>query len=206
VSGPEALLLRQEPDGSLATHADLSPFGPLFNEIVVDRRGNAYVNGQVVVLVTPDGSARQVADGIAFGNGMAVTPDGGTLIVAESHGNRLTAFDIGEMATCATGGSGPTSTAATRTGSASTPTAGSGTATCPTSAVSGSGRAARCWRACRSTEAASRARSAARTGEHGSCSRRARAAWTTWTIRGRTGQVLVTEAPAPAAEPRRVGR
>ncbi|MDQ2935586.1 MAG: SMP-30/gluconolactonase/LRE family protein, partial [Chloroflexota bacterium] len=48
----------------------------------------------IVVLVSPDGSARQVADGIAFGNGMAVTPDSSTLIVAESYGNRLTAFDI----------------------------------------------------------------------------------------------------------------
>ncbi|HEX6676914.1 MAG TPA: SMP-30/gluconolactonase/LRE family protein [Actinomycetes bacterium] len=94
VSGPEALLLRQEPDGSLVTHADLGGLDSMFNELVVDGRGNAYVNGGVVVLVTPDGAARQVADGLAFGNGMAVTPDDATLIVAESHGNRLTAFDI----------------------------------------------------------------------------------------------------------------
>jgi len=95
VSGQEALLLRQEPGGSLVTHADLSGLGKVFNEIVVDGRGNAYVNGENVVLVTPDGSARPVADGLAFGNGMAVTPDNSTLIVAESHGKRLTAFDIG---------------------------------------------------------------------------------------------------------------
>lgn len=94
VSGPEARLLRQEPDGSLVTHADLSDLGGMFNEIVVDGRGNAYVNGEIVALVTPDGSARQVAGDIAFGNGMAVTADGSTLIVAESYGNRLTAFDI----------------------------------------------------------------------------------------------------------------
>jgi sugar lactone lactonase YvrE len=94
VSGQEALLLRREPDGSMVTHADLSGLGAVFNEIVVDGRGNAYVNGANVVLVTPDGSARQVADGIAFGNGMAVTPGNQALIVAESHGNRLTAFDI----------------------------------------------------------------------------------------------------------------
>jgi sugar lactone lactonase YvrE len=50
----------------------------------MDGRGNAYVNGQIVVLVTPDGSVRQVAEGLAFGNGMAVTPDNRTLIVAES--------------------------------------------------------------------------------------------------------------------------
>jgi sugar lactone lactonase YvrE len=107
VSGPEALLLRREPDGSLVTHADLSGVDRGFNEIVVDGRGNAYVNGGgfdvmagqefapgVVALVTPDGSARQVADGIAFGNGMAVTADNSTLIVAESYASRLTAFDI----------------------------------------------------------------------------------------------------------------
>jgi sugar lactone lactonase YvrE len=45
-------------------------------------------------VVMPDGSARQVADGVAFPNGMAVTPDNSTLIVAESYGSKLTAFDI----------------------------------------------------------------------------------------------------------------
>ena len=94
VSGQEALLLRQEPDGTLVTHADLTGLDSVFNEIVVDGRGNAYVNGGTIALVTPGGSARQVADGLQFGNGMAVTPDNATLIVAESHGNRLTAFDI----------------------------------------------------------------------------------------------------------------
>jgi sugar lactone lactonase YvrE len=108
VSGPERLLLRQEPDGSLVTHSDLTAlmeFG--FNELVVDGRGNAYVNGGgfdlmaggapapgIVAVVTPDGAARQVADGILFGNGMAVTPDHSTLIVADSYGRELTAFDI----------------------------------------------------------------------------------------------------------------
>jgi sugar lactone lactonase YvrE len=48
----------------------------------------------IVAMVTPDGSARQVADGIAFPNGMLVTPDDSTLIVAESYAKRLTAFDI----------------------------------------------------------------------------------------------------------------
>ncbi len=47
-----------------------------------------------VALVSPDGSARQVADGVAFPNGMVVTPDNSTLIVAESYGKKLTAFDI----------------------------------------------------------------------------------------------------------------
>src|SRR5687768_13200117 len=48
-----------------------------------------------VLVVAPDGTARQVADDVHFPNGMAVTPDGSTLVVAESHANRLTAFTIG---------------------------------------------------------------------------------------------------------------
>jgi sugar lactone lactonase YvrE len=94
VSGPEALLLRREPEGELVTHADLSDLADTFNEIVVDSRGNAYVNGSIVALVRPDGSASQVAEDIAFGNGMAITEDGSTLIVAESWARRLSAFDI----------------------------------------------------------------------------------------------------------------
>ena len=107
VSGPESLLLRREPDGSLVAHADLRGVSDKgWNEIVVDGRGNAYVNGAgldpktggfapgIIAVVTPDGSARQVADDIAFPNGMAVMPDNSTLIIAESHGKKLTAFDI----------------------------------------------------------------------------------------------------------------
>ncbi len=107
VSGTEGLLLRREPDGSLVTHADLSRLSSYkWNDIVVDGRGNAYVNNTgfdfpggefapgTVTLVTPNGSARQVADDVAFPNGMVVTPDNRTLIVAESYASRLTAFDI----------------------------------------------------------------------------------------------------------------
>jgi len=107
-SSHDRRLLRREPDGTLVTHADLSGLSEWgFNEIVVDGRGNAYVNavnfdfmggeparGGIVAVVTPDGAARQVADDVMFPNGMAVTPDNSTLIVAESHGNRLTAFDV----------------------------------------------------------------------------------------------------------------
>ncbi len=106
-SGRDGLLRRLEPGGSLVTHADLTSIAGGWNEIVVDGRGNAYVNGGgfdllagekfapgIVALVTPDGSARQLADGIAFPNGMAVTADNSTLIVAESYAKRLTAFDI----------------------------------------------------------------------------------------------------------------
>ncbi|MGA8113301.1 MAG: SMP-30/gluconolactonase/LRE family protein [Actinocatenispora sp.] len=118
-------LLRQEPDGTLLQHADLTGFGlSKWNEIVVDGRGNIYVNNLcfdfmaflervrdaddqqrawqerkgyepgIIALITPDGSVRQVADGIEFPNGMVVTPDNRTLIVSESFAGRLTAFDI----------------------------------------------------------------------------------------------------------------
>jgi sugar lactone lactonase YvrE len=101
-------LQRREPDGSLVTHADLSGLAAAWNEIVVDGRGNAYVNqagfdlmagaepaSGTIALATPDGAVREVADGVWFPNGMAVTPDDSTLIVAESYRSRLTAFDIG---------------------------------------------------------------------------------------------------------------
>jgi SMP-30/Gluconolactonase/LRE-like region len=109
VSAGDGLLLRREQDGSLVTHGDLKAASdpPAVNELVVDARGNAYVNGGgfdlmpgepftpgVIALVGRDGSVRQVADGLAFPNGMLVMPDGSTLIVAESYAKRLTAFDI----------------------------------------------------------------------------------------------------------------
>jgi len=89
------------------THVDLTSLADHpWSDMVVDGRGNAYVGNLgfdfpagefatgIVALVTPDGSARQVADGVAFANGMAVTPDNQTLLLAESYANRLTAFDI----------------------------------------------------------------------------------------------------------------
>jgi sugar lactone lactonase YvrE len=95
VSGREATVLRLEPDGSLVTHADLTGLGSIFNEIVVDGCGNTYVNGDdLIVLIPADGAPRPVAKGLDWGNGMAVTADNSTLIAAESHGNRLTAYDI----------------------------------------------------------------------------------------------------------------
>jgi sugar lactone lactonase YvrE len=111
VTGEE--LVRVEPDGSRVRHADLSRVSPYgWSEITVDGRGNIYVNsinfdfadfGDIlesgtspgkIALVTPDGEAREVADDLAFPNGMVVTPDNTTLIVAESFARRLTAFDI----------------------------------------------------------------------------------------------------------------
>ena len=95
VSSRAGKLVRQTSDGALATYADLASFSRgLWNEIVVDGRGNAYVNGECLVVVTPAGTVRSLAEGFAFPNGMAVTPDNRTLILAESHGRRLTAFDI----------------------------------------------------------------------------------------------------------------
>ncbi len=106
VSSQEGLLLRLEPDGSLVTHANLGR--PGWNDIIADGRGNIYVNGPGfnptageafrpggVSHVAPDGSVRQVADDIAFPNGMAVTADNSTLIVADSYRHQLVALDIG---------------------------------------------------------------------------------------------------------------
>ncbi len=106
VSSPDGQLLRREPDGSLVLHADLGQ--PGWNDIVADGRGNIYVNrpgfnpmaGEefrpgFVFLAAADGSVRQVADDIAFPNGMAVTADNSTLIVADSYRHNLVAFDIG---------------------------------------------------------------------------------------------------------------
>jgi sugar lactone lactonase YvrE len=111
-------LVRVEPDGSRVRHADLSHISQYgWSEITVDGRGNVYVNainfdfadfdnvlssGQAlgkIALVTPDGEVREVANEIAFPNGMVVTPDNKTLIVAESFAARLTAFDITEDGT-----------------------------------------------------------------------------------------------------------
>lgn len=107
VTGEEEIL-RREPDGSMVTHADLSAVGSGWNEILVDGRGNIYVNcvgfrfGEeefrpgLIALVTPDGAVRRVAEDIAFPNGMVVTPDNSTLVIAESFARRLTAFDVGD--------------------------------------------------------------------------------------------------------------
>ncbi|HEY1347100.1 MAG TPA: SMP-30/gluconolactonase/LRE family protein [Streptosporangiaceae bacterium] len=95
-------LRRRESDGQMAVHAEQRA-----NEIVVDGRGNIYLNGAdfdfaagappkpgYIKLVTPDGELRQVAGDIQFPNGMVITPDDRTLIISESFAGRLTAFDI----------------------------------------------------------------------------------------------------------------
>jgi len=112
VSNQHRELLTLEGDGLLAHYADLSSVSAYgCNDIVVDGRGNAYVNspdfdfahgppaGEVqpglVGLVTPDGETRIVAEDLAFPNGMAVSADGRTLVVADSYRHHLAGFTIG---------------------------------------------------------------------------------------------------------------
>jgi sugar lactone lactonase YvrE len=109
VDSAQRRLLRREPDGSMVNHADLAHVSDKpWNDIVVDAHGNAYINNigfdfpggepalGSIALVPAGGAARLVAGELAFPNGMAITADGSTLVVAESHGNRLTAYDVGQ--------------------------------------------------------------------------------------------------------------
>lgn len=108
VSMRDRRLLRLEVDG-LREVADLNVLtGGGLNDMVVDAEGRAYIGNfgydyragpmalrpANLVLVTPAGQARVVADGLIFPNGMVITPDGGTLIVAETFASRLTAFTV----------------------------------------------------------------------------------------------------------------
>src|SRR5512140_3167238 len=93
---------------SLVEVADLSPFAPApCNDMLVDAQGRAYVGNfgfdlqarasfaaTALLMVTPSGAVRIAAHDMHFPNGTVLTPDGGTLIVAESYGQRLTAFDV----------------------------------------------------------------------------------------------------------------
>jgi sugar lactone lactonase YvrE len=103
----EDRLLVGEPFGPLEPYADLSPAGSHFNDIVVDGRGNAYVGALgfdfgggappaagTLALVRASGEVVQVAEDVHFPNGVAVTADNGTLVLAESYGNRLTAWTV----------------------------------------------------------------------------------------------------------------
>jgi sugar lactone lactonase YvrE len=108
VSMKQRSLLRLD-EGRLAQVADLSPWAPgLCNDMLVDPQGRAYIGNfgfdmmarapfapTVLLLVTPQGEVRVAAEDMHFPNGTVLTPDGRTLIVAESYGQRLTAFDVG---------------------------------------------------------------------------------------------------------------
>ena len=116
VSMTDRLVLRLEPDGSLVEHADLSPLSRYqINDMVVDARGHAFVgqmgydlhggNGATgmtpaaLLRVDPDGSTHEAAEGMRVANGMAVANDDRTLVVAESAGKDLVAFDVADDGT-----------------------------------------------------------------------------------------------------------
>jgi sugar lactone lactonase YvrE len=107
VSMTDRKLLRLDP-GGLTVAADLSALAPFHcNDMVVDSNGRAYVGNfgfdlparaeakpTVLILVTPEGEARTVAENLLFPNGSVIAPDGKTLVVGETFGARLTAFDV----------------------------------------------------------------------------------------------------------------
>jgi len=119
VSMTKRQVLRRSPAGELSVHADLSDFATFHcNDMVVDAVGRAYVgnfgfdlNAELsarsfesvvadhptadLVCVSPDGTVRVAARDMHFPNGSVITPDGKVLIVGETLGGRLTAFDIG---------------------------------------------------------------------------------------------------------------
>jgi sugar lactone lactonase YvrE len=108
VSMRDRKVLRREVDGSLVTHADLSGLAPWYlNDMLVGDDGRAWIGNfgfdlmggapactTVLICVEPDGTSKVAADRLGFPNGMVLTPDGRTLIVAESTMNRLSAFNV----------------------------------------------------------------------------------------------------------------
>ena len=92
-------VLRYDGD-TVVTIADLSDVAPAnLGDMVIDDAGRAYIGSQarqggVIVRLDPDNSAAVAAEDLDFPNGMVITPDRKTLIVAESTGRRLTAFSI----------------------------------------------------------------------------------------------------------------
>lgn len=109
VSMTDRRLLRLDPSG-LTEVADLSPVASWHcNDMVVDRAGRAYVGNfgfdleagappvpANLALVTPEGDVRVAASELRFPNGAVITEDGRTLVVGESFGGCLTAFDVAE--------------------------------------------------------------------------------------------------------------
>jgi Gluconolactonase len=107
VSMDDRRLLRLDGD-ALTEVADLSSFATWHcNDMVVDAVGRAYVGNfgfdldsgvapvaTVLMRVDPDGSVHVAADNIRFPNGTVITPDGATLVIGESWGGCLTAFDV----------------------------------------------------------------------------------------------------------------
>lgn len=110
----DRILLRREEDGTIVRHGDLRPWATWHaNDMVVATNGQAYagnfgfdldalyagkmdpseISSTSIIRVDPDGTSCEAAGDIAFPNGTVITEDGTTLIVAESIGGRLTAFD-----------------------------------------------------------------------------------------------------------------
>jgi sugar lactone lactonase YvrE len=129
VSMRDRRIMRRELDASLVEYADLSKLAPGYlNDMLVDCEGRAWVGNfgfdlmggakastTNLICVDPDGRAKVAAGGLGFPNGMVLTPNGKTLIVAETTMNRLTAFDVasgvlGKRRTWAAFGDPPTST------------------------------------------------------------------------------------------------
>lgn len=129
VSMRDRKIMRRELDASLVEHGDLSALAPWHvNDMLVDHDGRAWVGNfgfdlmggaaattTCLICVDPHGHATVAAEGLGFPNGMALTPDGDTLIVAETTMNRLSAFDVesgrlGQRRTWAAFGDPPTST------------------------------------------------------------------------------------------------
>jgi sugar lactone lactonase YvrE len=113
VSKQDHVVLRWTPGGEPTVHADVSEYcGGDLNDMVVSANGHAYVGNfgfdlmggahaayTNVVHVDPHGNAEVAADELGFPNGMVITPDGSTLIVAETIAARFTAFTIGDDGT-----------------------------------------------------------------------------------------------------------
>jgi sugar lactone lactonase YvrE len=123
VSMVKRQVLRRAPDGAIAVHADLSEIASFHcNDMVVDASGRAYVGNfgfdlgaeieargledviashetARLARVDPDGRVSVAAEGLRFPNGAVITPDGRTLIVGETLGGALTAFDLAEDGT-----------------------------------------------------------------------------------------------------------
>lgn len=110
VSMTDRKLLRRSGDGQIHLHADMSAFiDRRANDMVVDPSGRAFVGNfgfdfdlgeaprpTVLLRIDPDGQVSEAADNVLFPNGMVITPDAKTLIVAETFAGQLTGFDIDE--------------------------------------------------------------------------------------------------------------
>ncbi len=113
VSMLDRRVLRLETDGSLVEAADCSSAAPYeINDMCVDRHGHAFISqfgcdfhgggefrAAPLLRVDPDGSVHEVTDGLRFANGIVITADEGTLVVAESMGKTLVAFDLADDGT-----------------------------------------------------------------------------------------------------------